>query len=117
MDLKELKKISHILREEADAIDHFVDCVRAEVAKTDSAYLNEIEKLKVELEQSKKDQEELIAYNKVIREELKEAEKAKNEAYEKLSDSEAKLREMRKYRSEEKKSVHEPKKGFRIREE
>ena len=116
MDLKELKRQSSLLREAADDIDRLVDSERGAIAKRDSAYLNEIEKLKTELDQSKKDQEELIAYNKVIRDELKEAEKAKNEAYEKLSDSEAKLREARKYRLEEKKSVHEPKKGFRIKE-
>ena len=125
--MKDLERIRNELKGVLEEIDSFImesENGAQKRSKREAALLDEVEKLKAELDKSQKAfesiKEEAVKAMDVATEllhEKEELEHALKELKKEKLEKQAKIQESRKYRQEGEKSVHEPKKGFRIKEE
>ena len=125
--MKELERIRNELKGVLEEIDSFImesENGAQKRSKREAALLDEVEKLRAELDKSQKAfesiKEEAVKAMDVATEllhEKEELEHALKELKKKDLEEHAKKLEAGKYRQHEEKPVVEPKKGFRIKEE
>lgn len=125
--MKELERIRNELKGVLEEIDSFIvdnENGAQKRSKREAALLDEVEKLRAELDKSQKAfesiKEQAVKAMDVARGLLHEKEDLENalkELKKEKLEREAKIRESRKYRQEGEKPVIQPKKGFRIKED